>query len=402
MRESMSDRLDQRTDADLAREASALTRRDFLLRACLCAGGAGLAALGWPRVARSLSGSPWSEEEQARLGIREASWYDKLDGLRVACKLCPRECVVDDFERGYCGVRENRGGTYYTLVYGRPCSLHADPVEKKPLYHFLPGSKAFSLATAGCNMECQFCQNWQISQTRPEDLDSVELPPAQLAGSAVRSSCPIMAFTYSEPVIFYEYMRDAAAEGRKRGIRSVMISNGYIQPEPLRELAGVLDGIKVDLKAFQEGFYRDVCDGTLEPVLKTLEVLSEVGIWYEIVYLIVPTLNDDLAEIGRMSSWIRSRLGPHVPLHFSRFHPTYKIQNLPSTPIKTLEKARTAALEAGLQFVYLGNVMGHEGESTYCPSCGRRVIHRFGYHVAENLLRSGRCPCGEALAGVWS
>lgn len=399
---SMSEGRECWLDPGLTREAERLSRREFLNRAGCFVGSVGLAASGLPAAAGALSSRPWSEDEHARLGIREASWYEKLEELRVVCRLCPRGCEVDDFERGYCGVRENRGGTYYTLVYGRPCSVHIDPVEKKPLFHFLPGAQALSVATAGCNMECQFCQNWQISQTRPEELRTVDLPPARLAREAQRTASPIMAYTYTEPVVFYEYMRDTAREGRNRGIRSVMISNGYIQPDPLRELCGVLDAVKVDLKAFQEGFYRDLCDGTLEPVLETLEILRETGIWYEIVYLVVPTLNDNMDEIGQMSEWIRSRLGPEVPVHFTRFHPTYKIQNLPATPVSTLEKARRVALDAGLHFVYLGNVVGHEGESTYCPSCGERVIHRVGYRVLENRIRESRCPCGDRIPGVWS
>ncbi len=378
-----------------------MTRREFLERTCACAGMATLVATGLPAAAGALGNGPWSDDEHEILGIREASWYEKLDEKRVECKLCPRGCVVDDFERGYCGVRENRGGTYYTLVYGRPCSLHVDPVEKKPLFHFLPGKQAFSIATAGCNIECLFCQNWQISQTRPEDLRSIELPPARLAREAERASAPIIAYTYSEPVVFSEYMRDCAIEGHKRGIRSVMISNGYIQPGALRDLCRVLDAVKIDLKAYQDGFYRDMCDGELEPVLKTLEILKEQGIWFEIVYLIIPTLNDKMEEIRRMSEWIRDSLGPHVPLHFSRFHPTYKMQNLPRTPVSTLENARSTAMEAGLQFVYLGNVVGHEGESTYCPSCGERVIHRIGYQIVENLVDGGACSCGELIPGVW-
>jgi pyruvate formate lyase activating enzyme len=396
----MSEFPDSVMDPRLRAAASGVTRREFLGRACAAAAFFGLGAA-IPRLARGES-SPWSDAEGERLGIREASWYKKLDAARVQCELCPRGCVVDDMERGYCGVRENRGGTYYTLVYGRPCSLHVDPVEKKPLFHFLPGRDAFSLATAGCNIECQFCQNWQISQTRPEDLRAVDLPPARVAREAEKAGAPILAYTYTEPVVFSEYMRDSAVEGRKRGIRSVMISNGYVQQQALRDLCRVLDAVKIDLKAFRDSFYRDVCDGQLEPVLQTLQVLREERMWFEIVYLVVPTLNDDAGEIRRMSEWIRDHLGPDVPLHFSRFHPTYKIQNLPDTPVATLEKARATAMDTGLHYVYLGNVVGHEGESTYCPSCGKRVIHRVGFTVAENLLVGSRCPCGHEIPGVWS
>ena len=335
--------------------------------------------------------------------VRPARWYDELDDGMVRCRLCPRECVVADVERGYCGVRENRGGEYVTLVYGSVCSFAIDPIEKKPLYHYLPGTNALSLATAGCNMECLFCQNWEISQVRPEQVESIELLPERIVETARAQQCPTIAYTYSEPVIFYEYMYDTAELGRERGVGSVMISNGYIHEEPLREVCRQLTGVKIDLKAFTEEFYTEWCAGELAPVLETLEVLIDIGIHTEIVVLLIPTLNDSVEEIGAMARWIVEHLGSDVPLQFSRFHPIYRLQNLPPTPVATLERARTTALETGVNYVYIGNVPMHEGSHTYCPSCGRVVIRRVGYSTDASGLVDGRCAgCGRAIPGIWT
>lgn len=344
-----------------------------------------------------------AQSEDESMFHRRARYWEKLPEERVACTLCPRECQVALKERGYCGVRENIDGEYYTLVYGRAVATHIDPIEKKPLFHFLPGSETFSIATVGCNMECKFCQNWDISQFRPEQVDEVALFPEELALHAKRRGCASIAYTYSEPVIFYEYMFDSAVEGRKQGVRSVMISNGYIKREPLLELLPRLDAVKVDLKAFTEDFYRRLCSGRLEPVLDALRVIKEQGTWLEIVVLILPTQNDDPREIRDMSKWIVSELGPEVPVHFSQFHPTYRIRNLPRTPVSILERCYRIAREEGLQFVYLGNVPGLGYEDTVCPSCDSHVIRRRGYIVLENSLKNGACPsCGSAVPGVWS
>lgn len=332
----------------------------------------------------------------------EARWYKKLPNRKIQCELCPRRCLIDDLERGYCGVRENRGGTYYSLVYGRPCSIHADPVEKKPLFHFLPGRSAFSLATAGCNVFCKFCQNWEISQSRPEQVESVDMSPDQVAAMASRQGCPVIAFTYNEPVVFAEYLHDIARVAGRRGLRSVMISNGYIQKEPMLDLCQVLAAVKIDLKAFSERFYRDLVDGQLQPVLDTLILLREQKIWFEMVYLVLPGENDAPEELSALCHWIVNRLGAEVPLHFTRFYPQYRMTNLPPTPIRTLQLARNIALEAGVHFVYTGNVPGDTGENTYCPGCGKLLIGRMGYTVTENHLKAGSCPgCGRAIPGVW-
>jgi len=310
---------------------------------------------------------------------------------------------VADRERGYCGVRENRGGTYYSLSYGRLCAIHSDPVEKKPLFHVLPGSTAYSVAAPGCNMECRFCQNWEISQFRPEQLRLVERTPDAAAEEAVSRGDALIATTYTEPVVFAEYVRDLARAGRKRGVGSVMISNGYIQEKPLRDLLPHLTAVKIDLKAFTETFYRDVCSGELEPVLRTLEILKSAGTWFEIVVLIVPTLNDAEGENREMFRWIRTKLGVDVPVHLTRFHPTYKLRNLPPTPVQTLDRLWRIAREEKLRFVYVGNVRGHPSESTRCPECDEIVIRRVGLSAIRNELEDGKCRhCRHEIPGIWT
>jgi pyruvate formate lyase activating enzyme len=277
-----------------------------------------------------------------------------------------------------------------------------DPIEKKPLSHFLPGSKALSIATAGCNVECKFCQNWEISQFRPEQIRDMNLQPEMLVSEALHRGIESIAFTYSEPVIFYEYMHDTARLAKKKGVASVMISNGYIKEKPMTQLCKHLSAVKIDLKAFTEKFYQDICSGKLQPVLDTLKLLKKNGMWFEIVVLIIPTLNDSEKEISEMCAWVFHELGPGVPIHFSRFHPTYKIKNLPPTPVSTLTRAREIALAAGLHYPYIGNVPGHDGESTYCPCCKKLVVRRLGYRVPEIAIKNGKCKyCGCVIPGVW-
>lgn len=334
--------------------------------------------------------------------LKEVSFYKKLPDLKIQCEICPKKCEIADLERGYCGNKENRKGKYYSLVYGESCSAHVDPIEKKPLFHYLPSTKAFSIAAVGCNFECKFCQNWRIAQYRPEQVESVSLSPKEVVSLSKRNECPTIAYTYSEPVVFYEYMYDTAKLAKSEGIGSVMISNGFINEKPLTELCKQLTGVKIDLKAFTEAFYKDYCSGELKPVLDTLKTLKKIGIWFEIVVLIIPTLNDGESEIRKMSQWVKKELGLEVPIHFSRFHPMYKIKNLPATPIKTLENARKVAMEVGLHYVYLGNVRGHKGENTYCPGCGEMLIQRIGYHILQNSIKGGKCPaCKHVIAGVW-
>jgi pyruvate formate lyase activating enzyme len=300
-------------------------------------------------------------------------------------------------------VRENRGGTYYTLVHSRVCAANVDPVEKKPFFHFLPGSLACSVATAGCNVNCKMCQNWDISQSRPEQVRNTYLPPRDLASLARESRCASIAYTYSEPVVFYEYVIDAAVAARSAGIRSIVVSNGYIQKEPLTELAKRVDAVKVDLKAFSEKFYKEVVNGELKPVLQSLVTLRKLGVWSEIVYLVIPALNDSDQEFRALAQWVKSDLGSDIPVHFSRFHPEYLLKNLPQTPLATLEKAKAICDAEGLQYVYIGNVPSHPAENTYCPKCRKSVIERTGFLVRSMNLNKGRCRfCQNPIPGVWA
>lgn len=333
-----------------------------------------------------------------------ARFYERLSGLKVRCLLCPKQCVVGDRERGFCGVRENRNGTYYTLVYGQCASVNLDPIEKKPFFHFLPGSGAFSIATAGCNFDCKDCQNWEISQARPEQIrDAIRLLPKDVAAAARRYGASSIAYTYTEPVVFYEYMLDCAQAGHAVGVRSVMVSNGFIRAEPMQKLLPHLDAVKIDLKSVSERFYRDYCVGEVGPVLDTIRLVKQSGKWLEIVYLVVPTLNDSEAEIRKMCEWVRTNVGTQVPLHFSRFYPAYQLKKLPPTPYETMERCWNIARATGLHFVYVGNVPGTPHANTVCPKCGKTAIKRSGYQVLERNLRNGLCRfCGTKIPGVWS
>lgn len=377
-----------------------LDRRTFLKTAALpcLAASAGAYVAGWPAV--PLPASPLPDNDSRF--IVEAKFYEKQPHKKIKCKLCPRECVIDDRERGYCGVRENRGGTYYTLVHSRVCAAHIDPIEKKPFFHFYPGTLAFSIATAGCNVNCKMCQNWEISQARPEQVRSTYLPPQDLAALARQNRCASLAYTYSEPIVFYEYMMDAADAGHALGVKSVVVTGGYIEQDPLKKLCQGVDAIKVDLKAFSQRFYKEVVNGEIKPVLDALVTIRKQGRWTEIVYLVVPTLNDNDEEFRALARWVKSDLGLDVPVHFTRFHPQYLLKNLPTTPLETLERAKAIADSEGLHYVYLGNVPGHPGENTYCPKCRRVVVERMGYTIKEIHLRKGKCQyCQQAIPGVW-
>jgi pyruvate formate lyase activating enzyme len=373
-----------------------LRRRHFFKQVAVAAG-----CIGCGQFPVPASPAPKAASRDLSRFTRKAKYYENLSDKKVRCKLCPHECRVADLERGTCGVRENQDGTYYTLVYGNPCSANIDPIEKKPLYHYYPASRSLSIATAGCNMMCRFCQNWEISQKRPEQVRSFELFPPAVVGTARKNNCKTIAHTYTEPVIFFEYMLDCAIEGKKRGIPNVMISNGYIQKEPMRELCNYLGAVKIDLKAFTEKFYIDLCSGTLKPVLDTLKILREEGVWYEIVVLIIPTLNDSKNEIDQMTKWIARELGAGVPLHFSRYYPTFMLKNIPPTPPATLTRARKIALDNGLKFVYIGNIHS-DGSNTYCPSCSTELIKRVGYYTRVKGMKKNKCKtCGETIPGVF-
>lgn len=356
---------------------------------------------------------------------REARHYLKL-GRNVQCKLCPNECLLEPGDRGRCRNRVNRQGTLYTLAYGNPCSLGVDPIEKKPLFHFLPGTPIFSFAATGCGLRCLNCQNWQISQSKPEeakdasgepirltrqalagfsqvDYNRASLLPEDAVAQARAAGCPAIAYTYSEPTAWYEYMADTARLAHAQKIRNAWITCGYIRPEALGELTGLVDAANVNLKSFSEEIYGQLNSGKLQPVLDTLQALKAAGVWFEVTNLIVPTYTDRPEMIGAMCRWLVDHLGPDWPLHFSRFHPAHKLLHLPPTPVEILLEARQIARRAGLRYVYIGNV--HEvadAATTSCPGCQKPVIERLGFSVTAINLADGKCSaCGTAIAGVW-
>jgi pyruvate formate lyase activating enzyme len=335
--------------------------------------------------------------------VHEARFYHSLEDGSVGCELCPRRCHVQNGKRGYCRVRENRDGKYYTLVYGRPCVTNLDPIEKKPLFHVYPGTKAFSIATVGCNIHCKFCQNFDISQASPEEVNPTYFSPEEIVDMALQYHAKTLAFTYNEPTIFYEYMHDCAQAAKNRNLDAIIISNGFINDAPQKTLFPLVKAIKIDLKAFTQSFYGGLCEGRLQPILDTLQRLSKSGVWYEIVNLMIPTLNDNTQDIQRMANWIVKELGPDVPIHFTRFTPLYRLKNLPPTPAETLLHAREIAMKEGCHFVYCGNQPGLEGENTICPGCKKVVIKRYGFRIIENQLAAGKCAfCKQLIPGVWA
>ncbi len=333
----------------------------------------------------------------------EARYYEPVaKSSMVQCFLCPTRCVLSAGQWGACKARKNIGGKLYSMVYGKLATVHVDPIEKKPLFHFLPGSLAFSIASPGCNMHCLFCQNSDISQCFPGDILTEKETPEEVVAKALLSGARSVAFTYNEPVINFEFMLETAKLAKARGLRTVVISNGYIEEKPLKELLRYIDAYKVDLKAFTEDFYRKYTGGTLAAVLKSLKIIKESGVWLEIVTLLIPGENDSPEEVRALAQWIHKNLGDSVPLHFSRFFPQYKLQNLPPTPPEVIVRARQIAMEEGLKFVYTGNVAYPEGEATPCPGSNEKAIVRQGYFIIANHLNNGACPDGEKIPGIWN
>jgi len=342
------------------------------------------------------------EVREKGLSEREAMYWERLPGKEVRCTLCARACLLAEGARGHCRVRANFGGTLRTLVYGKPLSRAIDPIEKKPVFHFLPGSRILSIATAGCSLRCRFCQNWQISQAYPEDAPHIDWSPEQVVAAAVKHRCPSIAFTYTEPTVFYEYMLDTAKLAHAKGIKTVWVTCGYLNEKPLVELSKYLDGANVDLKGFSEKYYNEYCGASLQPVLDTLKVLRRERVYFEITNLVVPGGNDSPEMIREMCEWIRDELGADTPLHFSRYHPDHLMKRPGPTPLSTLVMARDIAREVGIEHVYIGNVTGGGGETTQCPKCHEELIVRERYRLLKNVVREGRCPkCGARLPGVW-
>ncbi|MCY3021468.1 MAG: AmmeMemoRadiSam system radical SAM enzyme [Planctomycetota bacterium] len=432
--------------AGAAALASACYRTLCAMRANKVAGGASSAAPGLPGAVPQPGGAApaaapagksasvfkqdaptgelW-ELWQKRGWAREAKRYVTL-GRNVQCQICPNRCLLEPGDRSHCRNRVNKGGKLYTLAYGNPCALHVDPIEKKPLFHFLPGSGAFSLATAGCVLRCLNCQNWDISQKKPEETklatgeeirpkpeglvrlsDSgharYSLFPEDVVAAAEYFQCASIAYTYSEPIAYYEYMYDTARLARARKIRNVWITCGFINEEALVDLCQYLDAANVNLKSFSDDIYRTLNEGALQPILDTLKTLKKNGVWFEVTNLVVPTYTDKPDMMRRMCDWLVKNIGPDYPLHFSRFHPMYKLTHLSPTPLDILLEARDIARNAGLRHVYIGNVRGVEGaEATFCPGCKKAVIERDVFSVTALRVKHGKCEsCGKAIPGVW-
>lgn len=343
------------------------------------------------------------EQDPRAQGLTEAMHYERLPGGTVACRLCFRGCSVREGERGFCENRQNIGGRLYTLVFNRPCALQVDPIEKEPLHHFLPGTTILCVSTASCNFRCRFCHNWHISYSAPEEVTAYNLTASDIVRLAKENGCPTVSHTYGEPTVHYEYLLAVAREARKEGLRFIYHTNLGIRPEPLEEILPLVGALSIDLKGFTPEYYRRMCHSKLDRVLENLKIVRRSGTYFELVNLVLPTQNDDPKQIGKMCLWIEDNLGADTPLHFSRFSPTHRFRRLPPTPIGTLERCRDIARKAGLNFVSIDNVPGHEANSTYCPDCGMRLIHRYHFAVIENHVREGRCPgCGRSLPGVWA
>ncbi|NJD55762.1 MAG: AmmeMemoRadiSam system radical SAM enzyme [Nitrospirae bacterium] len=335
--------------------------------------------------------------------MKEALVYDALPGNEVRCRLCGHTCLIKNRHRGICAVRENVDGRLYSLVYGKVISLNVDPIEKKPLFHFLPGSTSLSLATVGCNFRCKHCQNYEISQyprERKFEIPGRDMGPEQVVEQAIQYGCESISYTYTEPTIFFEFAYDCAQRAREKGLKNVFVSNGYTGPDAVRLIAPYLDANNIDLKG-SDTFYREICGARLGPVRETISLMKELGVWVEVTTLIIPDLNDSEADLTAIAEFIVS-VDPGIPWHVSQFYPTYKLIDKPRTPVATLRHACEIGYKAGLRHVYEGNVPGEGGENTYCPSCSHLLIRRYGYTIRENTLRNGRCPaCDTAISGVW-
>ncbi|MBN1509412.1 MAG: AmmeMemoRadiSam system radical SAM enzyme [Sedimentisphaerales bacterium] len=321
---------------------------------------------------------------------------------KVQCELCPKGCIIAVGQSGECRVRVNVDGVLRCVVYGHPCSVNIDPMEKKPLFHFLPGTTILSLATVGCNLHCKNCQNWEISQANPEESQAFACPPEKVVALAGQYKCPSVSYTYTEPVTYYEYTYDTARLARKAGLRNVLVTAAYINEGPWRKLLEHVDAANINLKSISDAFYRDVCSATLEPIQTALVVAKSMGVLVEVTNLIIPTLNDKPEEIQELTRWVKANMGAETPLHFLGFFPMYKMRHLPPTSIQTLEMARHLAIDEGMKYVYIGNVRSEKGQNTYCPRCSRLLIERVGSSVLQNRMKDGRCPdCAQEIYGVW-
>jgi pyruvate formate lyase activating enzyme len=378
-------------------------RRGFLKASAgticaLCLGG----ILGCTREQSSESTSTLQTAQKGFVRPKLSPWFNKLDNTVVRCELCPKRCELEEGERSPCRVRSNQDGAMYTLAYGNPTLILEDPVERVPFYHVMPGTRTLSVATAGCNLQCKFCEAWDITQVTPEEVHAHDMPPETVVTHAMNANVDSISYGFGEPTVFYEYMAAMTNLAKEAGLMNLMHTAGYIQREPLIKLTGKLDAVNVDLKSFDPMFYKEVVGGELDPVLRTLKILRDANVHIEITNIIIPTMNDDMKTIGQMCEWIVTELGRNVPVHFVRFYPLYKLSDLPRTPVSTLDKARDIALDEGLKFVYISRVTGHEGENTFCPNCGEILVKRVGFVVDKINLVNGNCTyCGTVIPGMW-
>ncbi len=337
--------------------------------------------------------------------MKEAMFYESGKDNEVICQLCNHHCHIKEGKRGLCGVRENRNGKLYSLVYGKLIAEHIDPIEKKPLFNFLPASTAYSIATVGCNFRCLHCQNYDISQyphAHNGEISGSERTAEAVVEDAARTGCASVCYTYVEPTIFYEFAYDCSVISHERGLKNIFVSNGYMTPEVTRHLAPVLDGINIDIKAFTDDFYKKICKAHLQPVLDNVRLMHGLGVWVEVTTLLIPGLNDSPEELREIARFVKS-VSADIPWHVTAFYPTYKMMDRKPTPVETLRLARKIGLEEGLHYVYEGNIPGEGGENTYCPGCGEELISRYGFSIRRNSLSDGRCiQCGHRIAGVWS
>ncbi len=339
--------------------------------------------------------------EKKKIRVKEASFYRKFENGTVRCELCPHVCMLKDGERGKCRVRKNIKGELFSLSYERPVAVHLDPIEKKPLYHFLPGTHSLSVGMAGCNLRCKQCQNWEISQQGPEAFNIRQIEARKIVDAAVENDSPSVSYTYTEPIVSFEYLREIANIAKSKNIKNIIVSNGFINEEPLRELCKFINAANIDLKSISEDFYNKICEGRIEPVLNTLKILKEDGVWLEITNLLISKMNDSDKNIKDLVLWIKENLGSDTVLHFSAFYPNYELKDLKPTPPETVIKARKIAIRLGMKYVYTGNIDDVEGSTTYCPKCNEAVIKRKGYKILFNKLSGGKCPCGQEIPGVW-
>ncbi len=353
---------------------------------------------------RSVKGQIFTDDAPSTLWkwSRKAGYFQQLGNGKVMCTTCPNQCLLSPGDRSVCRSKVNVDGVLYTLAYGNPCAVNMDPVEKKPLFHYMPGTRVFSIAAAGCNFRCLNCQNWEISQVRPEAVRHYDLFPEQAVQKAVSSGCRAVAYTYSEPTTFYEYMADTAAGAKKNDLGNLWISNGYINRVPLENLCTRIDGANVNLKSFSDEIYRKLNGGRLQPVLETFKTLHDKQVHFEMTNLVIPGYTDDETMMKRMCRWILENLGPDHPLHFLRFFPKYKLQRINPTSVSLLTRFRKTALDMGIRYVYVGNVPNHEGNHTFCHSCGRMLVKREGYVISQMHITDSTCRfCGAEIAGVW-